>query len=250
MVVRASNLQYGEDACAYIAPTSSRVTFSISRATSRHPTARSHERVQCVHGQRTRRKSRYSTDPTVWTLATAVTDAQTAVNAYGSSLKAIYSQWSGPIPSTIYAAGEEEPHGQHDPDRRRRAFRRRCATSRAVPRAPRVSARQPLRGGGARVRARRGERRQAEGRRARRWCARAPGRRYAGDTNLGDPIVAPFVTKTAEHVQRHGPPGAPASSARRSATRPCGATPTARPTAECATAHSRPVDEPRALPSR
>ena len=33
-------------------------------------------------------------DPTVWTEATAVTDAQNAVNAYGSQLKAIYSQWS------------------------------------------------------------------------------------------------------------------------------------------------------------
>jgi ABC-type sugar transport system substrate-binding protein len=35
-------------------------------------------------------------DPTVWTEATAVTDAQNAVNAYGSQLKAIYSQWSSP----------------------------------------------------------------------------------------------------------------------------------------------------------
>ena len=35
-------------------------------------------------------------DPTVWTDATAVTDAQNAVNAYGSKLKAIYSAWSSP----------------------------------------------------------------------------------------------------------------------------------------------------------
>jgi ABC-type sugar transport system substrate-binding protein len=35
-------------------------------------------------------------DPTTWTEATAVTDAQNAVNAYGSKLKAIYSQWSSP----------------------------------------------------------------------------------------------------------------------------------------------------------
>src|SRR6202023_1391259 len=35
-------------------------------------------------------------DPTVWTEATAVTDAQNAVNAYGSQLKAIYAQWSSP----------------------------------------------------------------------------------------------------------------------------------------------------------
>src|SRR6185369_6864984 len=35
-------------------------------------------------------------DPTVWTESTAVTDAQNAVNAYGSQLKAIYSQWSSP----------------------------------------------------------------------------------------------------------------------------------------------------------
>ena len=33
-------------------------------------------------------------EPTNWTDATAVTDAQNAINAYGSQLKAIYSQWS------------------------------------------------------------------------------------------------------------------------------------------------------------
>src|SRR5258708_16547813 len=35
-------------------------------------------------------------EPAVWTDATAVTDAQNAVNAYGSKLKAIYAQWSSP----------------------------------------------------------------------------------------------------------------------------------------------------------
>src|SRR5258708_13517043 len=35
-------------------------------------------------------------EPTNWTDATAVTDAQNAINAYGSQLKAIYSQWSSP----------------------------------------------------------------------------------------------------------------------------------------------------------
>ena len=34
--------------------------------------------------------------PTNWITATAVTDAQNAVNAYGSQLKGIYSQWSSP----------------------------------------------------------------------------------------------------------------------------------------------------------
>src|SRR5258708_36429422 len=35
-------------------------------------------------------------EPAVWTDSTAVTDAQNALNAYGSKLKAIYSQWSSP----------------------------------------------------------------------------------------------------------------------------------------------------------
>jgi simple sugar transport system substrate-binding protein/ribose transport system substrate-binding protein len=35
-------------------------------------------------------------EPTNWITATAVTDAQNAVNAYGSQLKAIYAQWSSP----------------------------------------------------------------------------------------------------------------------------------------------------------
>ena len=34
---------------------------------------------------------------------------------------------------------------------------------------------------------------------------------YQGDTNLGDPIVAPFVTKTAEHLTVTGVDGLPGS---------------------------------------
>ena len=57
---------------------------------------------------------------------------------------------------------------------------------------------------------------------------------YNGDTNLADPIVAPFVTKAAGHPHRRLPGRRPARHrhhAPRSPTRPCGATCTAPPTA-------------------
>ncbi len=44
-------------------------------------------------------------DPTVWVAATAATDTQTAVNAYGSQVKAIYDQYSGPDPAAIALLG-------------------------------------------------------------------------------------------------------------------------------------------------
>ena len=43
-------------------------------------------------------------DPTAWVEATAATDTQTALNAYGSKVKAIYDQYSGPDPAAVAAS--------------------------------------------------------------------------------------------------------------------------------------------------
>ena len=146
-------------------------------------------------------------DPTVWTDATAVTDAQNAINAYGSQLKAIYSQWAARTPASP-AAGEQGPDRAGIGDRgqrRRRAVRdvRHRATSSvdasqsqpanlyaqywalkyALDAAKGVELLKPGQPGGG-----------------------APALQmisYQGDTNLGDPIVAPFVTKSA--ADAHGP---------------------------------------------
>jgi ribose transport system substrate-binding protein len=92
VVVRASNLLYGLDACAYI---SSRVKSGYvldleGDLTSSNGAGRPNAFDACMQandpGVTVLKK------PTVWTDPTAVTDAQDAVNAYGSQLKAIYSQ--------------------------------------------------------------------------------------------------------------------------------------------------------------
>jgi simple sugar transport system substrate-binding protein/ribose transport system substrate-binding protein len=96
MVVRASNLIYGLDACAYISSKvkSGYVLDLEGDLTSSNGADRTNAFDSCMAANDPAVK--ILKDPTVWTDATAVTDAQNAVNAYGSKLKAIYAQWSSP----------------------------------------------------------------------------------------------------------------------------------------------------------
>jgi ribose transport system substrate-binding protein len=96
MVVRASNTIYGLDACAYISSKvkSGYVLDLEGDLTSSNGADRTNAFNQCM--AKNAPAVHILKDPTVWTEATAVTDAQNAVNAYGSQLKAIYSQWSSP----------------------------------------------------------------------------------------------------------------------------------------------------------
>src|SRR5581483_10703535 len=96
MVVRASNLEYGLDACAAISAKvkSGYVLDLEGDLTSSNGAHRTNAFNQCM--AKNAPGVHILKDPTTWTEATAVTDAQNAVNAYGSQLKAIYSQWSSP----------------------------------------------------------------------------------------------------------------------------------------------------------
>ena len=96
MVVRASNTLYGQDACADIANSvkSGYVLDLEGDLTSSNGADRTNAFDSCMAANDPGVK--ILKDPTVWTDATAVTDAQDAINAYGSQLKAIYSQWSSP----------------------------------------------------------------------------------------------------------------------------------------------------------
>ena len=96
VVVRASNTLYGQDACAYIASRvkSGDVLDLEGDLTSSNGADRTNAFDSCMAANDPGVK--VLKDPTVWTDATAVTDAQNAINAYGSQLKAIYSQWSSP----------------------------------------------------------------------------------------------------------------------------------------------------------
>ena len=101
MVVRASNTLYGQDACAYISARvkSGYVLDLEGDLTSSNGSDRTNAFNTCMAANAPDVK--ILADPTQWTDATAVTDAQNAVNAYGSQLKAIYSQWSSPDTAII-----------------------------------------------------------------------------------------------------------------------------------------------------
>jgi simple sugar transport system substrate-binding protein/ribose transport system substrate-binding protein len=101
MVVRASNTLYGQDACAYIAGkvTSGYVLDLEGDLSSSNGADRSNAFEGCMAQNDPGVK--VLKDPTNWTEATAVSDAQNAVNAYGSQLKAIYAQWSSPDTGVI-----------------------------------------------------------------------------------------------------------------------------------------------------
>ncbi len=96
MVVRASNTLYGQNACALISATvkSGYVLDLEGDLTSSNGADRTNAFDSCMAANAPSVK--VLKEPTNWTDATAVTDAQNAINAYGSQLKAIYSQWSSP----------------------------------------------------------------------------------------------------------------------------------------------------------
>jgi ABC-type sugar transport system substrate-binding protein len=198
MVVRASNTNYGLDACAYISSKvkSGYVLDLEGDLTSSNGADRTNAFNQCMAANDP--SVHILKDPTVWTEATAVTDAQNAVNAYGSQLKAIYSQWSSPdtgilpllksknlVGKVLVVSDDGVPfemcdvgNGTLDASQSQPAnLYAYWALKYALDAANgvKLSAGQP--GGG------------------------APTLQmvsYAGDTNLGDPIVAPFVTKGAQ----------------------------------------------------
>ena len=211
MVVRASNTLYGQDACAYIANNvkSGYVLDLEGDLTSSNGADRTNAFDSCMAANDPGVK--ILKDPTVWTDATAVTDAQDAVNAYGSQLKAIYSQWSSPdtgilpllkskgLSKTIVISDDGVPFemcdigngsvtaSQSQPANLYAQYALTYAEDAA--KGVTLSAGQP--GGGAPT---------------------LQNVSYDGDTNLADPIVAPFVTKTATKLSLTSPvDGLPAS---------------------------------------
>jgi ABC-type sugar transport system substrate-binding protein len=200
MVVRASNTLYGQDACAYISQRvrSGYVLDLEGDLTSSNGADRTNAFNTCMAANDP--GVTILKDPTVWTDATAVTDAQNAVNAYGSKLKAIYSQWSSPdtgiiplLKSKGLGPGSAHPvilvsddgvpfemcdigngsvsASQSQPANLYAQYALTYALDAA--KGVKLAAGQP--GGGA---------------------PKLQDVSYQGDTNLADPIVAPFVTKT------------------------------------------------------
>jgi simple sugar transport system substrate-binding protein/ribose transport system substrate-binding protein len=198
MVVRASNVIYGLDACAYISSKvkSGYVLDLEGDLTSSNGQDRTNAFNACMAANDPGVK--ILKDPTVWTQATAVSDAQTALSAYGSQLKAIYAQWSSPdigvVPllkskgltgKVIMVSDDGVPfemcdiqHGSLDASQSQPAnLYAYWALKYAIDAANGVTLKAGDPGGGAPT---------------------LQMLTYAGDSNLGDPMVAPFVTKTAQ----------------------------------------------------
>ena len=209
MVVRASNTLYGQDACAYISSQvkSGYVLDLEGDLTSSNGADRTDAFDSCMASNDPGVK--VLKDPTVWTDATAVTDAQDAINAYGSQLKAIYSQWSSPdtgiiplLKSKNLGPGSAHPvllisddgvpfemcdisngsvsASQSQPANQYAQYALTYAADAA--KGVKLAVGQP--GGGAPALA---------------------NVSYQGDTNLADPIVAPFVTKSAATLTLSSP---------------------------------------------
>ena len=200
MVVRASNTLYGQDACAYISGQvkSGYVLDLEGDLTSSNGADRTNAFNSCMAANDPGVK--VLKDPTVWTDATAVTDAQNAINAYGSQLKAIYSQWSSPdtgiiplLKSKGLGPGSTSPvllvsddgvpfemcdisNGTVSASQSQPAnLYAQYALTYALDAAKGVKLAVGQPGGGAPT---------------------LQNVTYQGDTNLADPIVAPFVTKS------------------------------------------------------
>lgn len=216
MVVRASNTLYGQDACAYISSKvkSGYVLDLEGDLTSSNGADRTDAFDSCMAANDPNVK--VLKEPTVWTDATAVTGAQNAINAYGSQLKAIYSQWSSPdtgiiplLKSKGFGPGSANPvllvsddgvpfemcdvtNGSVSASQSQPAnLYAQYALSYAVDAAKGVKHAAGDPGGGA---------------------PKLENVTYQGDTNLADPIVAPFVTKDATTLTLASPvDGLPAS---------------------------------------
>jgi ABC-type sugar transport system substrate-binding protein len=213
MVVRASNVLYGQDACAEIASkvTSGDVVDLEGDLTSSNGADRTNAFNACM--AKNDPGVKVISDPTVWEASTAVTDAQNAINEYGNSLKAIYSQWSSPdtgiIPilkakgmtaSTMLISDDGVPfemcdigNGSVTASQSQPAnLYAKYALTYALDAAKGVKLHVGEVGGGA---------------------PKLQNVSYHGDTNLADPIVAPFVTKTSATLKlSHPVDGLPAST--------------------------------------
>ncbi|MGH9061783.1 MAG: sugar ABC transporter substrate-binding protein, partial [Acidimicrobiales bacterium] len=102
MIVRANNTLYGQEACSYISShvTSGTVLQLEGDLSSLNGRDRTTAFNDCMKQKAPQLK--VVSDPTKWEAPTATTDAQDALHTF-PDLKAIYVQWSGPVPGILQA---------------------------------------------------------------------------------------------------------------------------------------------------
>ena len=211
MVVRASNLLYGLDACAYISARvkSGYVLDLEGDLSSSNGADRTNAFNACMAANDP--SVHVLKDPTVWTDATAVTDAQNAVNAYGSKLGAIYSQWSSPDTGILPLLKSKHLTGKVLVVSDDGVPFEMCDISKGMTSA---SQSQP-----ANLYAEWALKYALDAAKDVKLAPGQPGGgapklqmiSYQGDSNLGDPIVAPFVTKAGQSLTVKPVDGLPGS---------------------------------------
>jgi simple sugar transport system substrate-binding protein/ribose transport system substrate-binding protein len=209
MVVRASNIDYGEDACLYISHfvRSGDVIDIEGDLTSSNGADRTNAFNACMKANDPGVK--VLAEPTVWVEATAAKDIATELNAYGSQIKAIYDQYSGPDPAAIADIASKHLTGKviligDDGVPYEMCDIQRGDMSAASSQPANLYAQGALTYALASA--------QGKGLKPGQKAIGAPALAnvsYKGDTNLGDPIVAPFVTKTKLTLHGKGVMGAP-----------------------------------------
>ena len=211
MVVRASNLLYGLDACAYISSfaKSGYVLELEGDLTSSNGADRANAFNACMAANDPGVK--ILKDPTVWTDATAVTDAQNAVNAYGSKLKAIYSAWSSPDTGIIPLLKSKGLTGKVAVVSDDGVPFEMCDISKGSDQRLSVAACEPLRLLGAQVRHGRRQGRRAEGGPARRRRADPAARQLPGRYQPGRPDRGPVRDQDRDDLKVKPVDGLPAT---------------------------------------
>jgi len=209
MVVRASNIEYGEDACLYISHfvKSGDVIDIEGDLTSSNGADRTDAFNACMKANDP--KVKVLAEPTVWVEATAAKDIATELNAYGSQVKAIYDQYSGPDPAAISDIASKHLTGKviligDDGVPYEMCDIQRGDMSAASSQPANLYAQGALTYA---LDSAQGKTLKPGG-----MAVGAPALAnvsYKGDTNLGDPIVAPFVTKTKLTLHGKGVMGAP-----------------------------------------
>lgn len=211
MVVRASNLIYGEDACAYFAsqhyPAGSYVIDLEGDLTSSNGADRTDGFNQCM--QENAPNLTVLGDPTVWVAATATSDTQTALNAYGSKLVGIYDQYSGPDPAAVASVAAKGEAGKVAVIGDDGVAYEMCYINNGLMAGAQA---QP-----ANLYAQGAVEYALDAAKGVKLKVGQPGIgapkladvSFLNDTNLGDPIVGPLVTKTATHFNVKGIAGAP-----------------------------------------
>jgi simple sugar transport system substrate-binding protein/ribose transport system substrate-binding protein len=209
MVVRASNIDYGEDACLYISHyvKSGYVIDIEGDLTSSNGADRTDAFNQCMKANDP--KVKVLAEPTVWVEATAAKDIATELDAYGSQVKAIYNQYSGPDPAAIADIAKHHLTGKTILIGDDGVPYEMCDIQRGDLSA---ASSQPanLYAQGALTYAL--DSAKSKALKPGQSAIGAPALAnvsYKGDTNLGDPIVAPFVTKTKLTLHGKGVLGAP-----------------------------------------